>query len=326
DRLAASARVELIYVLSDLQSRFSAVEPAIREARAALDRFGSDPELESRLATYIARSLIAQDRCEEALPHLQSALKFADRAYGRNDPRRAQILTELGDGLGCVGQLDNAREELAQARVLSERTFGPNHPEVARALNARGKLLFLQRDYQGALDVHRRALEIHEQVLGPSSIFTGLLLVNVGVDLISMNKNREGRDQVKKGLAVYERELGMDNPRLAHPLLVLGHVEVELGNPEEAVRACDRALTLLQGREETQTAMARFNLAMALRAAKRDEKRAQDLARQARAYFEKRKDAQRYELEVVDSFLEEGRPRKNRPDTPSDIVQTPGGL
>ena len=326
DRLAASARVEMIYVLSDLQSRFSAVEPAIREARAALDRFGSDPELESRLETYLARSLNAQDRCEQALPHLQSALKFADRAYGRNDPRRAQILTELGDGLGCVGQLDNAREELAQARVLSERTFGPNHPEVARALNARGKLLFLQRDYQGALDVHRRALEIHEQVLGPSSIFTGLLLVNVGVDLISMNKNREGRDQVKKGLAVYERELGMDNPRLAHPLLVLGHVEVELGNPEEAVRACDRALTLLQGREETQTAMARFNLAMALRAAKRDEKRAQDLARQARAYFEKRKDAQRYELEVVDSFLEEGRPRKNRPDTPSDIVQTPGGL
>ncbi|HYV49015.1 MAG TPA: serine/threonine-protein kinase [Myxococcaceae bacterium] len=307
DRLAARARIELITAVAELQNRFNAVEPAIREARAALDRFGSTPELESRLETAVAGALNAQDKCEEALPHLRAALQYADRAYPRADPRRAQILTNLGNSQRCVGDLDAAKETLEQARSLREDTFGHVHPEVALSLHVLANVLFSQNDFDGALRSHRRALEIREQVLGPNSVLAAQSRVDVGVDLIMMKKNKEGREQVMQGLAVYERVLGKDSPRLAHPLLVLGHVEVELNNPEEAVRVCDRALTLLQGRDDEQLAMARFNLAMALRAQHRDEPRAQQLALQAREYFARRKDARRSELDTIDAFLAQNR-------------------
>jgi len=178
---------------------------------------------------------------------------------------------------------------------------------VARSLNALAGVLFAQQDFGGALRSHRQALEIRQQVLGPNSVFVGQSLVNVGVDLISLKKNREGREQVRKGMAIYERELGPDSPRLAHPLLVLGHVEVVLGDPREAVRVLDRALALLQGRDDEQTAVARFNLALALRSARKEAPRAQALALQARAYFSRRKEAKRVELETVDAFLAQDR-------------------
>ncbi|HVE87891.1 MAG TPA: tetratricopeptide repeat protein, partial [Myxococcales bacterium] len=303
DRLAARARIDLITVLAELQNRFNTVEPAVREARAAMDRFGSDPELESRLESAIAGALNAQDKCEEALPHLLSALQLGDRAYARDDPRRAEILTRMGDSLRCVGDLDGAHRRLEEALELREHTFGPSHPEVALSLHALGNVQFVQKELESALRSHRRALEIREQVLGPNSVFVGQSLVNQGVVLIAMEKNREGRELVRKGMAIYERQLGADSPKLAHPLLILGHVELALGDPAEAVRVLDRALTLLQGRDDEQTAVARYNLASALRSAHKEEKRAQALALQARDYFSRRADAKRVELEEIDAFL-----------------------
>jgi tetratricopeptide (TPR) repeat protein len=305
ERLAARARIELVIAIAELQSRFDRVDAAIREARAALDHFGSDAELESRLETAWGGALTAQDKCEQALPHLETAQVFADRAYKRDDPRRAQILTNLGNSLRCTGDFDRARQKLEEAQALRVATFGPNHPEVALSLHALANLRFSQHDYEGARSYHSQALQIRERVLGPGSVLTALSLADVGVDLISMQKNSEGRELVRRSLDIQEKVLGANSPKLGHPLLVLGHVESELGRPEEAVHVLERALTLLEGRDDDQLAVTRFNLAMALRQVRRDEPRAQKLAQQAREYFTRRKEARRFELESIDAFLAE---------------------
>jgi hypothetical protein len=87
------------------------------------------------------------------------------------------------------------------------------------------------------------------------------------------------------------------------PLLVLGHVEVDLGMPKEADQRLERALELLPGRDDEQTAMARFNLARALRKERKDPARARTLALQARRYFERRKDARQPQLLTIDTWL-----------------------
>ncbi|HEY8208925.1 MAG TPA: serine/threonine-protein kinase [Myxococcaceae bacterium] len=308
DRLAARARIELVIVVSELQSRLGSVDAAIREARAALGRFGADAELESRLESAVAVALTAQDKCEEALPHLRSALQLADRAYSRDDPRRGQILTNLGNSLRCTGDFEGARVRLEEAQSLYATALGPSHPEVALSLHAIANLLFTRHDYDGALSYHRSALQIRQRVLGPNSALAAQTLADVGVDLIAMKKNKEGREMVRRSLAIQEQALGANSPKLAHPLLVLGHVEAELGDPEEAVRVLERALGLLQGRDDDQLAVTRFNLALALSQVHRDERRARELATQAREYFSRRKDVRRFELESIDAFFAQDRP------------------
>ena len=75
----------------------------------------------------------------------------------------------------------------------------------------------------------------------------------------------------------------------------------------EADARLERALKLLPGRDDEQTAMARFNLARALRREHKDPSRARTLALQARRYFERRKDARQPQLETIDAWLKQDR-------------------
>jgi tetratricopeptide (TPR) repeat protein len=303
DRLAALARIELIRVRGELLNRFSSVEPSIREARATLQRFGSDADMESTLETNIAGALNAQEKCEEAQQHLTSALTLADKAYSPDDPRRAQILHNMGNSLHCLGKLDDALRRHGEALRLRERTFGPHHPEVAFSLSKIGNVLFTQQKFDDAHTNHLRALEIREQSLGTDAVLVGQALVNVGVDLIELKRNQEGREYFRRGLALYEKELGADSPWLAHPLINLGHVELDLGDAEEAVRVSARAIQLLAGRDDELMAVARFNLARALRKAGKDPRRAKELAKEARAYYARRPGARPVDMKTIDDWL-----------------------
>jgi tetratricopeptide (TPR) repeat protein len=304
DRLAARARIDLVYVVGELEGRpGDATASWLSEARASLARFGSDADLESSLESALAGVLTAQDKCEEALPHLRSALTLADRAYESGDPRRALLLNNMGNTLRCVGDLDGALARHREALALRERVLGPEHPEVAVSYNSIANVYFSKGDFEGALKAHQRTLEIREKSLGADSSMVGAALHNVGVDLISLGRNAEGRDYARRALALYESALGKDSPRLWLPLATLGHVEVDLGEPHEARRHLERALQLLGDRDDDKAAMARFNLARALRGEHGDESRARELAISAREYYARRKQARKTELETIDEWL-----------------------
>jgi tetratricopeptide (TPR) repeat protein len=304
DRMVARARIDLVYTVGELAGRASeATLTALPEARAALDRFGSDADLESSFESVHAGLLTSQDLCEQALPHLQKSLALADRAYESCDPRRALILNNLGNTLRCVGDLDGALARHQEALEMRERTFGPNHPEVAISLNAIGNVYFSKGDFAAALPYHRRTLEVRERAFGPASTMVAGAVYNVGVDLISLGRNAEGRDHALRALQIYEASLGKDSPRLVLPLSALGHVEVDLGEPQEARRYLERALQLLGDRDDDKAAMARFNLARALRGEHREESRARELAISAREYYSRRKQARKTELDTIDEWL-----------------------
>ncbi len=303
DRLAARARIDLVTVMGEFLAQHTLANAAIREAEAAVARVGSDPEMESALASTIGGAFLAQDRCEEALVQLRRALRLGDAAFTPDDPFRARILYVLGNTQRCVGDLDGALKSLQESLSLQQRVFGPAHPEVASSFNSLGNILFTRQKFAEALSYHRRALEVRERAFGNDNALVGSVLMNVGVDLIALKQSAEGRDYVQRTLDIYERAYGPESPRLVKPLSVLGHVEVDLGHPEQARVMLERALRLLKDRDDIETAMARFNLARALRSSQGDSRRARNLALQARHYYERRKDARRVELETIDLWL-----------------------
>ena len=303
DRVAARARVDLVYVVAELHARFQELPQLAGEAQAAIARLGGDPDLEAQLETLHAGALTLQDRCEEAMPHLTHALELAGRAWDAQDPRRGRVLNNLGNALRCVGDLSGALRHHREALALRERALGSWHPDVASSLNNVGTVFFTREQFAEALPYFQRALAIRERALSRTSPILAASMLNVGVGLIALEREAEGRDAVVRALEIEEATLGPDSPALAHALSILGHVEVDLGRPEAARLALERALSLLGARDDMQVALARFNLARALRSEGREPVRAGKLAAQARRWFEKRRGSHAMQLREIDEWL-----------------------
>ncbi len=303
DRLAAQARIHLVRVQGFQLARSDPSDVAMQEAAAAVARVGPDLELEAELATTLGSVRALQERCEEAVRLHQRALQLAERAYRPEDPRRAWMLSNLGNALNCVGDLEGARARQAEALELRERTFGPDHPALAGSYNNMANALARKRDMSGALEFHRKALALHERSRGPESAATVIALVNVATDLNELSRSEEALPLAQRALRLWERVLGPDSPRLVAALLVLGEAQVRLGQAEEARKTLERGLALAAGREDEDVASARFALAQALRDAGREPARAEALARQARDYFARHTVRNQVQLERVEAWL-----------------------
>jgi predicted Ser/Thr protein kinase len=303
DRLATRARIDVVAVMAEQELRDTASDRPVREAQAALARLGNDAELEARLETAAGALLVAQERCQQALPHLRRAQALSDVAWRDDDPTRAEVLDALGNALRCTGNYSAARAQHEGALALRERTLGKAHPDVAVSLNNLGNVLVGQEDIAHALPLHQRALEIRQRTLGPHTLPTAQARYNLGTDLILLGRRAEGRLQVLEALAVQEAILGRDSPRLALALATLGHADIEMGEPARAVGELERALTLLRTRNDELAATARFNLAWALGELRRERTRSQALAREARNYFAGRHEAGAAQLRTIDTWL-----------------------
>jgi eukaryotic-like serine/threonine-protein kinase len=307
DRLATRARIDVVAVMAEQELRDAATDLPVREARAALARLGSDAELEARLALATGALRVAQERCQEALPHLRQAQTLSEVAWRDENPTRAEVLDALGNALRCTGNFSAARAQHQASLLLRERTLGKAHPEVAVSLNNLGNVFVAEEEVAHALPLHQRALDIRVRALGEDALPTAQARYNLGTDLILLGQRAEGREHVVSALAAQEAILGRDSPRLAFALATLGHVDIELGQPARAVGELERALLLLHGREDVLAATARFNLAWALGELRRERGRAHLLAREARAYFVGRHEAGAAQLRTIDTWLERHR-------------------
>ena len=303
DRLATRARIDVVAVMAEQELRDAATDRPVREAQAALARLGSDAELEARLEMATGALLVAQERYQQALPHLRHAQALSEVVWRDDDPTRAEVLDVLGNALRGTGNYSAARAQHEAALALRERTLGPDHPDVAVALNNLGNVLFSEEDIARAWPLHRRALDIRLRALGADTLPAAQARYNLGIDLMLLGRRAEGRAEVLEALHVQEGILGRESPRLASGLAALGHVDIELGEPARAVGELERALSLLPGRNDELVATARFNLAWALGELKRERSRAQALAREARSYFAGRQAAGAAQLRTIDTWL-----------------------
>ncbi len=89
-----------------------------------------------------------------------------------------------------------------------------------------------------------------------------------------------------RSLAIKEKGSGMESAFHRTPLLILGRCELELGAPERAREALERAYADKTQTDPLLVAQIEFALARALVDSRADRSRALSLARSARAKFE----------------------------------------
>ncbi len=286
DRLVAEARIALVYVYGDMLLMPAVDADFVREAQAAVARVG-DEQLEADLERMLGGVLMEQDRCAEAVPHIERAKAFEDRRAAANTPQSLGLLVALGRGLQCKGELPAARATFQQAVRLREQLSGPESPLVANLLVFEGRVALLQRDFAGALALFQRSLSLRQHVEGPRSEWAALHLDFISAALLGLERTEEARRHAREAVAILE-ELGTPSPsRKPGALWRLAQAEIELGNHRVAVSLLEQALRSIDGRHPSMTHAIGLTLAEALHGAGMDLPRARRLALEGYSFFAK---------------------------------------
>ncbi len=307
--------------LSSAQGKYPEAIADLRAALWIEQASGANPLARSDTLMTLGDTLWDTEQPDAALALFREALELRTHALGPDHPGVADALYAIGDALGMRSQQEQALESYERARVIFERTLGPDSPKVAELLDRIGmatdilgrpseglKLvrqalkLVEQRNeaetatgamylahvafildhlerYDESEGLYQRALAIRQRVLGPVHPDVATNLSNLGRAYLHHRHFTDALDYFRRALAIDEPRANADG--IASDLVGLGHVSLELGQPNDAIAPLERALALPGLRPGRRGSVA-FTLALALWAADRDRVRAVKLAEQAR--------------------------------------------
>jgi tetratricopeptide (TPR) repeat protein len=199
------------------------------------------------------------------------------------------------------GRPHEALDTLQRARELAERIEGPEHPDVARVIGNIGLALQEMNRLEEALSYNRQAEQLAARVLGPDHPIRSVVLGNEGEVLNGLHRYDEALAPLEQAMAIW-RQAGSSPFYSAWVLTSLGESLLGLGRPAEAELRLEEALRLSQGLEAPYLPLTRFVLARALWSKPRERPRALELARAAKAEYQ-RAAANAPRVEEIDAWL-----------------------
>jgi len=309
DRVGAPPRLRA-RLLSELgNTALVADDPAralsLGEEALRIDEREVDPLVTAYLHSLVGRALMFLYRTDEALTHLRLALSIRESVLGPSHPKIARSLANLGLADYDVGDKAGARADFERGLSIL-RTNGMEHGSDWTKLAASFASVECEvGDWEAGVSVLSRALAAAQE--HPIETVNNVsVYVSLGQCWLRARRYPEARDACDRGLAlVGQTQSPMDNPRLLL-LLVRAAVDLETNRPdtaatrlEEIVAACAKQPILAAD----DVADAKFMLARALVASRRDPSRARALATEARAAVAKARAPRKEKLAEVDAFL-----------------------
>ena len=171
----------------------------------------------------------------------QSHVAFT-RALGADNPRTADMLTNVAIASIELGELDKGIGELEAALAIHQRKLGDRHPTIAQDQQNLGSALRMAGRSEAALAHHERALELRETLFGRDDPRVAASLVGVA-NVLEEDRNRpvEALALRRRALEIEERALGRDHPQLCLEIANLAHNLLAVGEVAEAREAAMRA-------------------------------------------------------------------------------------
>ena len=273
DQVVLRADLGLAYQLGVDQRRYSEADAVLADARAVLERFGEDAELEGKWQRQKSLVVRMQGRLPEAEEAARQSVRLLEAALG---PRAYDTLNAkkiLASALVDQGKLDAAAPLLVNAVEGLEIIFLPGDPSRMAAEDDLANLRFEQDRPAEALALHRR---VREQLETSRDVVHALL--GEGRDLAALGHVDEAEAAYARARVLAGERLPADarewtrlllaEARLAWPLSASARSQLEAAGrlPAQApsVRAeilywlarnlppadCERALTLAKEARE----------------------------------------------------------------------------
>ncbi|MEM6989705.1 MAG: serine/threonine-protein kinase [Myxococcota bacterium] len=207
--------------------------------RATVARARRDPH---EVDGIVGEALLNQGDAMAAAEALERALQHETR------PGRVAILqVNLASAHLALGRADRALSGYESALSDARAHFGPAHPSVGFYLQRLGRGQRAAGELDAARQTLEAALRIRTEALGPRDRAVGstqLDLAQVLFDLGDDGARRHARD----ALAIRDAEYGAEHPRLVDPLVLLGRIASDGGDPALARAHWTRAATILNAR------------------------------------------------------------------------------
>jgi tetratricopeptide (TPR) repeat protein len=241
DEIRSRALAWLVGVVGfDLEKPAEALAFA-EDAKAALERIGGDPYVESILEGSLGRTYSRTSEYQKMLEHHERSLVLRRQAFGEQDPMTANAYNNVAAALFELGRYREALATHRKALAIREQVLGPGHPDVAMSTHnvgnqyyELGDLMRARANLDAAVTEGKRSLPATHSALLNSQATRAYVLAELG-------RKAEADAAFDELFAVLRA--GPKNKRLAgvlasHAALVLvpaGHAKQALAQTEEAL-------------------------------------------------------------------------------------------
>ena len=239
-------RLRSLAVLDESAGRYSEASADLTQALAiALGEYGPNSAEAGGVHEALGRVQRLTGDFPAARGHIDRALDITRETHGAQHPKLAPVLQSKAMILGDIGDKDAADAATREALMLTERAYGSDNPRLAYMLNDLAVTTCDRGDLVAAEAMYRRALALRVAALGREHMLVTTLLQNLGTCLAEEPTRRaEARALFEETLAIRERLVGKDHPKVAFPVLGLGDLALEDGHLDDAERLYQRALVI----------------------------------------------------------------------------------
>jgi tetratricopeptide (TPR) repeat protein/CHAT domain-containing protein len=180
----------------------------------------------------------------EALEVCQRAVRIKERVVGRQDPRYATSLYNLG--LLYLGRknYEAALSIFNETLEIRKQALGSNHPDVAKSLLALGSVNHDLGNYADGLALTERAVAIEETALGATNPERALGLNALAVARYSTGDFSGSIPLYEEAIGLWERSPAPNQGVIATCCNNLGAAFINMGDPKRAIGFLERALRL----------------------------------------------------------------------------------
>lgn len=208
------------------------------------DALPRNDALRSELLRHRASILSGDGRFAEAVEVSLRAIPVTERAYGRESPQMAAILSNLGIYYNEMGRNEESIRASLQGLAIRRKILSPGHPDFAKSYNTLGNAYSDLNRFEEALANFRQSLAILVSSYGPDHPNAPGTRANIAIAYKDLGRYEEAERMYQEALKDFVRILGPDHIYTALVLANLGEIHGILKRHTEALEDYRRALAI----------------------------------------------------------------------------------
>lgn len=213
----------------------------VRRRATVLDTL--DAQLEA--AAGQARVLYQLGNLDAAEASSREAIALGEAHYGKDHPRLATPLSQLGGILRRQGEYDRALESHRRGLEISRQVYGPDHHTILAHRNNIALTLASAERYEEAIEVFKRVREAQKAQYGEVTPEVGNTTQNLGTMQMRSGAYEEALVTLREAKAIYEQVLDHDDTTRAFPDISIASTLISLGRYKAAEESAQSALDQL---------------------------------------------------------------------------------
>ena len=196
----------------------------------------TEPEVKIDLIEMMADIYAGMDATDKQIALYQAGVAVSERAYGSDNPRKAELLAHVADGLSFAGRYADCAQAIAKAERAFETIGDHTSLEYANLLKLKGNLLRRAGPHSAvaARETLQRAAALFAARYPDEESYAGVLMTLANTDVV-LDRVDEAK-QVADTAVVSARRRKGDELELAHTLSLRASVEDQLGDVAGAER------------------------------------------------------------------------------------------